>query len=1563
MSPEARHSLRLRRRALLLLGFVLLFAAGVSAMMFGIRPLPHPHFVPLWVTEYESPGLPPRPSAGHDEDAFRDGRYFEQAVPDANTALDAKSLVQQIAGLKSLPSYIPVVLYLSAHAHASGSGEVLVMPANADPVTGRNAVPLRELLTALAACPSGHKLLLLDLMDPLTDARLGQLAQDVPTAVQLDLAAVPDPARLVLCSCSPGQRSLASDDQQRTIFGYYVEAGLRGAANGFNQRGDRNGQVSARELAEFVRARVERWSWQNRRVHQTPLLFGEGGDFPLVTLDHRQAKPPLPVPAAEKYPDFLREGWKVRQRWWTDESYRAAPQLFRALETALLEAERDWQAGTDAARVQETLKTRLIRLEQKLKSAAIPKLAKPPSLALEAAGRPPNEVALAAIERELGAARVKPRLPGDKAPTLSPELVTALEKIPTFEVLYAAFEVAANDPQPRPDGIRLLNLLIQTRQPEHQYAETLFLERLAELPDANWPTESVRQALEVVRLGERTASDSSVYPWIQDPLEEAAQARFEAELVLLGGAGYVPPGETGRRLQLAAERTEAVRSRADSVRALQRQLDAAFALLPAITPFVERTPTADSAWFEAIETCVKLEQLLAAAPDDFSAAALPMAQLEDALRRLQRPFAADNLAALQVRLRRKGDVVPALNEAEAILATPLLAPEQREALWTATRACSRRLHEETLRQDEADANLSPVLLEAAHEPAPAERLDATDAKLALRRAHISLALLQLGGLPADVQATLTEQWQQTSAAFGGDTGRAALATLGDALRQTWTQRVPELLASDASPLQRDRLGQVYLPFDLAVVYDDAAPLPRTDLRTQQERSLLTWRADRIRYESRELTALDLLSDKGTRYYSRAAAAYQTQAAPLPREASCQIISDPPLLRLTPQTTQALPTLTFRGVAPPTEAIPLPVRVLTPDTTWLQITPGLPNAVALGADTLLRLPAPVLPLTVRLNPGAEGKPPQGVWLEAACGRRTVHYRLPVSLDAVSDRIEVLLSRNPQTAAEPLDELRLRPLKTRQSYYLYLHNPSAKPRKLVVQLVGSQGLLPGGEAKVELGPKDTKPIHFGPAPTGAPPDGVFTDLAGDLQVKLLDPEDGNKVVDTRTIRVRVAAAADYTKVTDIRFTPPAQRDRGLGSGQNKLTVTVQATADLTGPPCPVELILPAARIPGFLGVRAGTQRGELAPRGRLTLDAENLQLADGAAEDGVAYLAVDGDERAYVFRTTFARLGDPTTPREDIAPALRLVTGRFGASGAASAVTLEVDRPPEGASLELSLGRYRNGTFEGDASYTRPTAKRQRIACSPTGPGGALLFEASTGDWQIQPETSKVVGPRVLRGRLLDKDGQAIRTEFATLTLDDKAPQAIHFVEVPRLAKKDAPLVLKAMADASLSGISEVFFFPGRDVQNKPPQGVTPIAGKPVDEAKTTWTATLPLHVEKAGPAEFTAQFVNRAGLSTFATVTIELIDGDPSAVLPGRVEGVVQEGAIPQPGLTVSLRDEKGVEKQTAKTDENGAFVFEKVTPGKYQLVTMKSATRRQGSAAIAVVADQTTVAAIKLLKP
>ena len=215
-------------------------------------------------------------------------------------------------------------------------------------------------------------------------------------------------------------------------------------------------------------------------------------------------------------------------------------------------------------------------------------------------------------------------------------------------------------------------------------------------------------------------------------------------------------------------------------------------------------------------------------------------------------------------------------------------------------------------------------------------------------------------------------------------------------------------------------------------------------------------------------------------------------------------------------------------------------------------------------------------------------------------------------------------------------------------------------------------------------------------------------------------------------------------------------------------------------------------------------------------------------------------------------------------------------------------------------------------------------------------------------------------MLDRDGAELRTVYHAVALDDGPPEEVRFVDAPKRRRKDRPLTLTA-SGRSTSGVAQASFFLGKPVEGKPPPNAAAVSGRPTDPDRTVWTAVLPLKADKPGPADVSVQFINAAGLSSFASIAVELTDGDPDKNDPGGITGTVLEGALPQPNLEVVLKDDKGAEKGRAKTKDDGKFVFEKVPPGAYSLTVTKSATMREGTAHVSVEPNKTATAEIKLL--
>ena len=146
----------------------------------------------------------------------------------------------------------------------------------------------------------------------------------------------------------------------------------------------------------------------------------------------------------------------------------------------------------------------------------------------------------------------------------------------------------------------------------------------------------------------------------------------------------------------------------------------------------------------------------------------------------------------------------------------------------------------------------------------------------------------------------------------------------------------------------------------------------------------------------------------------------------------------------------------------------------------------------------------------------------------------------------------------------------------------------------------------------------------------------------------------------------------------------------------------------------------------------------------------------------------------------------------------------------------------------------------------------------------------------------------------------------------------------------------------------------------------VEGQP-NADKSAWTAQLPLTPDRRGPTEISVQFTNGVGLSSYATTTVNLLDGDKKPG-PGRIVGVVQEGTNPQADMEVILSptdaktpQEKDKATKTTKTKPDGSYVFEDVAPGKYTVSCTKLISGRAATQTVDVAADQTVTLPLSLI--
>ena len=1518
--------------ALLLL---LAVAGGITALLTWAAPRRPAALVPLMVGESSAPGGPP-PLVAADRAALLRSPVLAadpDHAPPTRAGFDAL--------LRSLPGGRgdrPVVVYVAARAECDRGGRVVVLPADVRPDRPQDGVPLRDVLDRLQACPARHKLLVLDLCWPAVDPAAAVAAGGVSARIPDELDAVDDPDRLVLCSAAPGQVALVSEDLGRTVFGFYLEEGLNGWAAPVGGR-----EVTARGLARFVQARVRRWAEQNRGAKQTPVLFGDAPDFALAPVRGGRPADPLDLPPLPEYPGWLKDAWAARDRLRDRGADRVDPRAVRRLEEQAFAAETAWRGGADSPALRRGLKDEADRtvaaVEPLLAAAEV--AYRPPSLAARAG---PADPGLTAAVRDL--LHPSPAAKPEDLAKAGADVAAKLKAKPPVDAARAVFDAVADDRAPTPDVVRRADELVRSLDPRPSAVELVFLSRLADAArtagPGEWRPEAVARGLAAVRAGERAAR-AAAFPGLPSPLERAARDRYDGETLLLA-AGYAPPGVAGQLLTRAEDADRDVVRAEDAAEAADAALTRAFALLPGLTRLATHQPDAAAKWLAA----AAVADDLASARRDFpgragSAADLARATdtLGDRTRRLETRLAAAaepfQPAAVKqaVAAARLPDPTPAAYRAvDALLSTPTLPAGLRAEVWQAAREAGGRLAAATRATDQADGQPQPSADPVQTFGGEWEADELAERDRRARELRVFAGLLRLAGLP--VPPALAP-FADPADAGGLDPDPRARARLAAAVRTAWTVEGPPR----AEPLpdlgRLDRLARVVPPGEPidGLSPDDAPPAVR--LRDAAVYGLRIWLAGWYEHAA---------ADPGTGGFFAAAAA-EARPPGVPVRPPARPTGDPAGVELSPAGRTAVYPV---RIEPPVGAA-ADVTAILPGDEWFDARPG----TAVAGDRPGEPPATTVPFQVVLRPTAgqtPAPPPRGFLVRVGAGGRGSYTRVPVSLDAVRDRLEVLFSPDPNEPTAPSAGIAVRPGGGRETVYLYLWNPGDRPRSLAVELAAGATVLRG---QVKLSPGGTAPVRFAPAAApppvtpavvvavpAAPAPALLDELTGPFVLRVLDADKGNRVVLRREVRPEVRNPASYCRLVSARALPP-----GPATDQKpRIEVVLRATAPLV-PPVRAEFRVAPADPDRPGPPPAGTLRGDLPEEGDLRLFADGL--TPGPDGDIWCWVDVDGVERVFVFRIpAVPATGDPLTlrPLSDLGLWLA-VPG--GVNGPRVAVRAVVDNPPPGAGLELAIGRLTVAGLEADTVRVFPTARQARIGFAAA-PDGGLRFDALLRDWVAEFDVSRVRGRRTVRARLTDRAGGDLRTASAPLVLDDRPPERVAFLDLPRQVKLGTRLSVKATGRADVAGVKEVQFFFGKPADGKVPPGVTPVAGVPTDPDRTVWTADLVVPKDRPGPLDLGVRVVSGTGAATAAVGAVELVDFDPVQTAPGKVIGTVVEGQIPQPGLEVVLRDEKGGERGKTKSGADGGFKFDPIPPGAYKVLARKpiSGSAKEGTTDVKV---------------
>jgi hypothetical protein len=251
------------------------------------RPLYHPNAQMAFLsgTDYHPLQAPPAAFALEDFEAMkgRDGITPFLARQGSEIGPLAWKYMQSPATMGSLGSAIAdatpdgsgvMMIYVDAHG-VSDDGVPYLLCRNFDPANpAAGRYPLRDLLAQFSASTASVKLLILDAGRIPCDPRLGMLVNEFPRLLGREVERTRDPKLWVLSSNAPFQRSHVSTALERSVFGFFVVRGLRGAAD---LNDDHN--IDLDELFRYVATNTAAWVREasGGRETQTPVLLWGGG--------------------------------------------------------------------------------------------------------------------------------------------------------------------------------------------------------------------------------------------------------------------------------------------------------------------------------------------------------------------------------------------------------------------------------------------------------------------------------------------------------------------------------------------------------------------------------------------------------------------------------------------------------------------------------------------------------------------------------------------------------------------------------------------------------------------------------------------------------------------------------------------------------------------------------------------------------------------------------------------------------------------------------------------------------------------------------------------------------------------------------------------------------------------------------------------------------------------------------------------------------------------------------------------------------------------------------------
>lgn len=355
-----------------------------------------------------------------------------------------------------------------------------------------------------------------------------------------------------------------------------------------------------------------------------------------------------------------------------------------------------------------------------------------------------------------------------------------------------------------------------------------------------------------------------------------------------------------------------------------------------------------------------------------------------------------------------------------------------------------------------------------------------------------------------------------------------------------------------------------------------------------------------------------------------------------------------------------------------------------------------------------------------------------------------------------------------------------------------------------------------------------------------------------------------------------------------------------------------------------------------VNQGTFEAEVPAGGEATLVAQGVRFKDGANEEAVVLVSVDGYDRTFRIKTDFKGL-----PTLQTAPFLNVkLSSAAQVPGKPVTVTVESDDDANDTVLAVDrIGDRADKSFETIRNFLKQP-RQKAIYVGVGGEGDAVKFVPVVKDWSVDFSTANVSGVRTFEVR----NGTA---KMRRQLLVDRTPPAKLKLELPAKDKLivGTEQVLKATGEDLESGTPSVFFYLGEapSTDGKAAPGSKVVKGE--KQADGSYATKDPIRLpENRGDVKLGVLVVNGVGLSSTAEANAYAREPEKTKEekakekkTTGDIEGVVMQSIRPQPDLPVILKDAAGKELKKATTDSSGKFAFKDLAPGEYIVSSVKRA--------------------------